>query len=117
MLEVTEIKAKKVTAKARLKDGDAKKDEKKLRYDLIPIEPIEGLAQILTYGSLKYDDNNWLKSDHPERYYAALFRHLAEIRKGKMIDPESSLLHLDHAFCCLMMYRELLRKKGIFKQL
>lgn len=111
------IKALKVEDVARKTDGDIKADGGKLRYDLLPIDALEGIAQIFTYGSLKYDDNNWLKSEHPDRYYAAMMRHLAQIRKGNQIDAESKLLHIDHALTCLVMYRELLKKQGVIKQL
>ena len=111
------ITAKKVTNGPCKEDGDLKADMGKLRYDLIPIEAVEGIAQIFTYGSMKYDDNNWKKSKYPERYYAAMMRHLAAWRKGEIIDPESKLLHIDHALTCLVMYRELQRKQELFKQI
>jgi len=90
-------------------DGDMKADNGKLRYDLIPVHALEGIAQIFTYGASKYDDHNWKKSKYPDRYYAAMCRHIAEVRKGNMIDDESGLNHLDHALVSLMMYRELIR--------
>jgi len=108
------IKVKNIPSKT---DGDIKADEGKLRYDLLPVDALEGLAQIFTYGSLKYNDNNWLKSEYPERYYAAMMRHLTQVRKGNQIDAESKLLHIDHALTCLVMYRELLKKQGTIKQL
>jgi hypothetical protein len=95
----------------RFDDGDIKADHGKTRWDLLPIRALEGIAQILTYGARKYDDNNWLKSNHPDRYYAAAMRHIAEVRKGNWIDPESGLPHIDHANCCMVMYRELLIKQ------
>ena len=111
------ITADKVTNEPCKKDGDLKADSGKLRYDLLPIDALEGLAQIFTYGSMKYEDYNWLKSEHPERYYAAMMRHLAEVQRGNYIDPESKLLHIDHALTCLVMYRELLKKRGDFIQI
>lgn len=93
-------------------DGDLKADDGKLRYDLIPIHALEGIAKIFTYGAQKYEDYNWLKSKYPDRYYAAMCRHMAEIRKGNMIDGESGLLHFDHALVCLIMYRELIRRRN-----
>jgi len=89
-------------------DGDKKADSGKLRYDLIPVESLEGIAEIFTYGAHKYDDNNWRKSEHPGRYYAAMCRHIAEIRKGEFVDEESGCFHIDHALVCLIMYRELM---------
>ena len=91
-------------------DGDIKADNGKRRYDLIPIGALEGIAEILTYGARKYNDNNWLQSAYPDRYFAACMRHLAEVRKGKHIDPESNCFHIDHALVSLIMYRELMIK-------
>jgi hypothetical protein len=94
-------------------DGDIKADYGKRRYDLVPITAIEGIAEIFTYGAQKYNDDNWLRSDYPDRYFAACMRHIAEVRKGKYVDPESKCFHVDHALVCLIMYRELLVKKNI----
>ena len=91
-------------------DGDIKADSGKTRWDLVPMEALEGIAKIFTYGSIKYDDNNWKKSEYPDRYYAAAMRHLAEIRKGNWIDPESGLPHIDHCLTSLVMFRELTLK-------
>lgn len=84
-------------------DQSRKFDGDKLRYELIPPEPLEELAKVLTYGAKKYAANSWQKVEpFEDRYYAALMRHLAEWRKGYDHDDESGLLHLSHAFCCLM---------------
>jgi len=95
---------------ARITDNDLKADQGKLRYDLIPITALEGIAEIFTYGSKKYDDFNWYKSLQPTRYYAAAMRHIMEVMKGNKIDPESGLKHIDHAIVSLIMYRELTEK-------
>jgi len=73
-------------------DGD------KLRYDLIPPVVTRQLAMILTFGALKYDDNNWQNVDRAkQRYYAALMRHLEEWRAGDDSDDDSGCHHLAHA--------------------
>ena len=79
-----------------------KYDKDKLRMDLIPSEPIEALATILTHGAAKYDDNNWMKGLPFRRVYAAMLRHLLAYRRGEYQDQESGHPHLDHAFCNLM---------------
>ena len=77
-----------------------KYDKGKLRWDLLPIEQVEKVVEILTYGAAKYADNNWQNVDKAtERYYAALLRHLTAWRKGEKIDPESGLEHLSHVAC------------------
>lgn len=75
-----------------------KYDSGKARYDLIPPVVLDQLAQVLTYGSQKYGDNNWQNvTPFNDRYYAAAMRHLQADRAGEVHDPESGLPHLTHA--------------------
>ena len=79
-----------------------KYDSNKLRYDLIPAEPLEELADVLSYGALKYGENNWQSLDKfDDRYYAALMRHIQAWRKGEQFDEESGKPHLSHALACV----------------
>jgi hypothetical protein len=75
-----------------------KKDEGKLRMDLIPPEALTALGEVLTAGSNKgYPDNNWKTIENPkERYLAAALRHLTAHMSGQLYDEESLLLHLKH---------------------
>ena len=81
------------------KDGGNKFDGGKLRVDLIPVESIEGIAEILTHGAAKYSDNNWREGIKFTRVYGAMLRHLLNWYKGEDIDKDSGLRHLDHAAC------------------
>jgi hypothetical protein len=79
-----------------------KYDNGKLRWDLLPMECVEDVVKILTFGAGKYAPNNWqLVTDAKERYWAAMMRHLVAHRKGELIDSESGEPHLSHAACCL----------------
>lgn len=85
-----------------------KADGGKLRMDLIPPEALEALAEVLTYGAEKYDDNQW-QNVEPERYEAALLRHYAAYKRdphGR--DKESGIKHIRHLLCNAMflMYLE-----------
>ena len=84
-----------------------KYDQGKLRYDLVPVEAHEGLAEVFTYGSIKYGDNNWQQVES-ERYVAALFRHLNAWRKGEKHDEESGYHHLKHALTnvAILLYKD-----------
>lgn len=51
--------------------------DNKLRWDLLPLEEIEDIVKVYTFGSKKYAPNTWQKLDNGyERYKAALLRHL-----------------------------------------
>lgn len=77
-----------------------KYDTGKLRWDLLPMECVEDVVKILSFGSTKYGDNNWQNvTPFEDRYFAALMRHLVAFRKGEKVDPESGLSHLAHAMC------------------
>jgi len=61
---------------------------------------IQALGNVLTYGSLKYEDDNWKKLDNLEnRYYGACLRHLMTWKCGFKYDDETNLNHLVHAMC------------------
>ena len=84
-------------------------DQGKLMYELMPKEALEGVVRVLTYGANKYAPHNWKKVTPVYRYYGALLRHLEAARTGEWTDAESGLPHLDHAMCCLVFMRELLK--------
>jgi len=88
-----------------------KYDSDKLRYDLVPVETHEGLAEVITYGANKYDDDNW-KYVEAYKYEAALFRHINAWRKGEKLDDESGLHHLKHALANIsfLLYKDLKEK-------
>lgn len=82
-----------------------KRDEKKLRWDLLPIEPTEEVVKAFMYGNSKPGnvENDWqFVTDKSNTYYAATMRHIVEWRKGNQID-ESGCHHLAHACANLMI--------------
>ena len=89
-----------------------KYDDGKLRYELLPKEALEGVVRVLTFGAQKYADNNWQHVKPISRYYGALLRHVEAVRAGGWLDPESGLPHLDHAMCCVVFLREMLKGKN-----
>ena len=79
-----------------------KNDQNKIRFDLVDSKQIEKIAEILTFGSKKYGDNNWQKVEpFKSRYFAALQRHLSLYNQGEKFDSESQLTHLAHAATCI----------------
>ena len=72
-----------------------KYDAGKIRPSLIPVECLEEIAKVLTYGAEKYAPDNW-KQISPERYHDALWRHYIAWQKGEKADCESGLSHAAH---------------------
>jgi hypothetical protein len=78
-------------------DGD------KLRYDLLPYDAINKVVDVLTYGAVKYGDDNWKHvKDKRRRYFAAAMRHMTAWFLGEQYDAESKKSHLAHAACCIL---------------
>ena len=93
-----------------------KEDMGKLKWECVPLEEVEECARVMTYGSIKYQENpnnpNWIKvKDGFNRYFAALMRHLVEVRKGNYIDKESGLRHMAHAIFNVMALSHFTRLK------
>lgn len=84
-----------------------KYDSGKLRYSLVPPKSIAAIADILTYGAVKYAPDNWRLCTDPDRYVDALYRHLEAWRSGEATDVESGKSHLAHALTNLVFIYEL----------
>jgi hypothetical protein len=75
----------------------------KLRWDLLPWREVEKVVKILTFGAMKYADNNWqYVPEREKRYFAAAMRHLVAWKQGEINDKESGENHLSHALCCIL---------------
>ena len=72
----------------------------KLRYDLIPADPLAQLAHVYTLGAEKYEDWNWREGLAWSRVYAALMRHLQAWWMGAAIDPDDGQSHLASVAWC-----------------
>lgn len=94
-------KVKKIMADAPLTimpNQEAKADAGKMRPSLVPPEIVTAIAKVREYGCRKYSDpDNW-KRVEPQRYWEAYLRHtLAAWEDYTSVDPESGLLHIEHA--------------------
>lgn len=80
-----------------------KDDSNKPRYSLLPRRTINQVVQVLEYGAIKYEVDNWQRvPDSRNRYYDAAMRHIDAWWNGEKLDEESKLPHLAHAICCLL---------------
>lgn len=77
-----------------------KYDDGKPRLDLVPPSLIEAVGVVRTYGVSKYNTTQGWQQVEPERYTAALMRHLCKfLRNPQGVDEESGLPHLWHMAC------------------
>lgn len=91
-----------MSIKVQLDDQAAKQDADKPQYTLVPPAIIRAVERVRAYGNEKYHDpENW-KQVEPERFWEATLRHiLAAWDKPYRTDPESGLMHIEHAACNL----------------
>jgi hypothetical protein len=91
-----------------------KHDDGKLRYDLIPPEGLDSLAEVYTIGARKYTDRNWELGLSWGRVYAAMLRHAVRWLAGESLDPVDGQHHLASVAWCafaLLTYE----KRGLDK--
>lgn len=92
------------------KEG-TKLDSGKARIELIPPEAIFGMAEVLTFGAVKYDSRNWELGMSWSRVFGACMRHMWCWWGGKQptninfifgsSDEETKMSHLWHAITCM----------------
>lgn len=58
----------------------------KIRWDLVPMDAMEELARVYSYGATKYGDRNWEKGLSWMDCYASLMRHLVDWHQGQDFD-------------------------------
>jgi len=77
------------------KETAARFSEGKVRHDLVPSWPVDEVAKVYSYGTIKYDDDNWRKGlAWKKNVIGPLFRHLWKWVRGEILDEESGCLHL-----------------------
>lgn len=95
-MPVGDVKSQERGSGARYNDG-------KTAFELIPGIALEDCARVFDYGRRKYAAWNWAKGMAWMVPFGCLLRHLYAWARGEDNDPESSLPHLGHAMCNLVM--------------
>ena len=93
------------------KNGSMKADGGKTRFELLPWDLIEEIAQVMTKGAEKYSPYNWQGLPR-SRLIGASFRHIVASIMGEELDHEWNLPHLAHAICELL-YLRWMEKNGV----
>ena len=77
-------------------------NEGKLRWSLLPLEPIMEVIKVLEFGAKKYAKDNWkkfTKQETDENCYDSMMRHIQAWRGGETHDVETGLPHMAHVMC------------------
>ena len=83
-----------------------KKDQGKLRFDLVPSKPLEELVRVYTIGANKYGDRNWEKGIAWGRIFAAMLRHAWAYWRGEKLDPVDGQHHMASVAWCALAFIE-----------
>lgn len=83
-----------------------KHDDGKLRFDLIPVRPMEQVAEVYTIGASKYGDNNWRDGIQWGRIFRALLSHAWKWWRGETFDKEDGQHHLASVAWCALTLME-----------
>jgi len=90
-----------------------KDDIGKPRYDLIPPDALELVAEVFKIGGVKYGDRNWEKGMAWGRVFRALMSHAWKWWRGETYDQEDGQHHLSSVvWCGLVLLAYDLRKLG-----
>ena len=77
--------------------------EGKLRMDLIDPWFVEAMVKVCELGVEKYGEDTWKTTD-PKVFLTAAERHILEMKKGHVYDPERMLPHAAHVAVNMMYY-------------
>lgn len=81
------------------KNTGKKFDQEKPLMSLLPFEALREVAEILTFGAVKYGHHNWRLGMKWSRIQDAMLRHYEAFARGEDFDPESGKLHTAHLAC------------------
>lgn len=71
-------------------------------------------ADVLDFGSQKYARDNWRKGLPVTEIIDSLERHIAGLKRGEFLDPESGLPHHGHIGCNVMFLSHVMRQHPEF---
>lgn len=81
-------------------------DSEKIRFDLIPVGPMQELARVYTIGAAKYGVRNWEKGLCWGRVFAAMQRHAWAWWQGEKLDQVDGQHHLAAVAWCALALME-----------
>ncbi len=103
-----------MATKETFTSGAQKEVLDKPRYDLIPPEAMQALAEIYSLGAKKYSDRNWEKGIPFSVCIGAAKRHLAKFELGEMDNvDDNGYEHVGHAMWWLVALTTFIRRKRL----
>ena len=97
----------------RYASGAVRDNDGKVRWDLLPYDALNSVADVLSDGAGEHGDRNWEKGFPWTSVFASLMRHMSAWLLGEDLDGKSGKPHLAHAACnILFLLAFYLRKTG-----
>lgn len=95
----------------------------KTPYAFLPLDLLDGAAQVMAYGATKYSPDNFRKGFPPREAMHSLLRHVTALQRaialedkagdaGYLLDAESGQGHIHHAITSLLILVDSMRKEG-----
>ena len=88
-----------------------KYDAGKPRYDLLPVWPLQQVADLYGMGAAKYSDRQWELGMRYGKVYAAMQRHANAWWGGETRDPVDGQHHLASVVWCALVLMEYEHRK------
>lgn len=92
-------------------NSGVKFDTGKPRFDLLPPEALEAVAEVFALGAQKYSPRNWERGMSWGRVFAAMMRHAWAFWRGEEHDPQDGQHHLDSVIWCAMVLRTYVERR------
>lgn len=79
-----------------------RRNQGKTRFALFPPDALWSIAEVFTFGSVKYEPRNWERGMSWSTCYDSLQRHMHQWWAGERYCSDSGLPHLAHAGCNIL---------------
>lgn len=90
------VEANSSTEKQSLRYNEGKPE---LSYILDVMPALKDMVEVMEFGAIKYERNNWKKGFPKDKLLDSLLRHIDAFYSGEDIDPDSGKLHVGHIMC------------------
>lgn len=103
--------------------GAKRRNVGKTHYEDLPLDLLDGAADVMHMGKAKYGAENFRKGFDPVDTLGSILRHVSQLQravctedkdgsKGHLIDAESGKAHIHHAITSLLIAVDSMRKAG-----
>ena len=93
----------------KIKSIGKKPMDGKVRFELVPVDPLISIAKVFTAGAKINGDRDWEKGILWSEIYGAILRHVTDWWNGEEADPGTGENPLAHAGTDIMILLEFIK--------